>query len=96
METTATYDPETDELIVRHNFKDYLTFFTKVYIFFVLQVNTPTPLAQKYWITNGACHAKHVVVFAQLYVDGKNEGIHGVLVPCRDKNLNVSRLLLKC
>merc|ERR1712142_1128973 len=65
METTATYDPKTDELIV----------------------NTPTPLAQKYWITNGACHAKHIVVFAQLYVDGKNEGIHGVLVQCRGKNL---------
>merc|ERR1719384_2891151 len=65
METTATYDKDTDELIV----------------------DTPTPLAQKYWITNGACHAKHVVVFAQLYVDGKNEGIHGVLVPCRDKDL---------
>jgi acyl-CoA oxidase len=29
-------------------------------------VNTPTPLAQKYWITNGAVHAKHVVVFARL------------------------------
>jgi len=65
METTATYDPNTDELIV----------------------NTPTPLAQKYWITNGACHAKHIVVFAQLYVDGKNEGIHGVLVRCRGNNL---------
>merc|ERR1719384_816989 len=65
METTATYDPKTDELIV----------------------NTPTPLAQKYWITNGACHAKHIVVFAQLYVNGKNEGIHGVLVNCRGKNL---------
>jgi len=65
METTATYDPKTDEIIV----------------------NTPTPLAQKYWITNGACHAKHIVVFAQLYVDGKNEGIHGVLVNCRGKNL---------
>lgn len=65
METTATFDPKTDEIIV----------------------NTPTPLAQKYWITNGACHAKHVVVFAQLFVDGKNEGIHGVLVPCRGKNL---------
>merc|ERR1712008_377214 len=65
METTATFDPKTDELIV----------------------NTPTPLAQKYWITNGACHAKHIVVFAQLYVDGKNEGIHGVLVNCRGKNL---------
>ena len=25
-------------------------------------VNTPHPLAQKYWITNGAVHAKHVVV----------------------------------
>lgn len=54
-----------------------------------LIVNTPSPLAQKYWITNGACHAQHIVVFAQLYVDGKNEGIHGVLVRCRDKNLGV-------
>merc|ERR1719412_1067132 len=36
METTATYDKDTDELVV----------------------NTPRPLAQKYWITNGACHAK--------------------------------------
>jgi len=65
METTATYDPETDELIV----------------------NTPTSLAQKYWITNGACHAKHIVVFAQLWVKGKNEGIHGVLVRCRGDKL---------
>ena len=66
METTATYDPKTDELIV----------------------NTPTTLAQKYWITNGACHAKHVVVFAQLHVNGKNEGVHGVLVQIRDDKLN--------
>merc|ERR1719384_1440117 len=65
METTATYDKATDELIV----------------------NTPTPLAQKYWITNGACHAKHIVVFAQLHINGKNEGIHGVLVPIRDDKL---------
>jgi len=65
METTATFDPATDELIV----------------------NTPTPLAQKYWITNGACHAKHIVVFAQLWVGGKNEGIHGVLVRCRGEQL---------
>lgn len=50
-------------------------------------VNSPTPLAQKYWITNGACHAKHIVVFAQLIVNGKNEGIHGVLVRCRGDNL---------
>merc|ERR1719312_64223 len=52
-----------------------------------LIVNTPTPLAQKYWITNGACHAKHIVVFAQLWVKGKNEGIHGVLVRCRGDEL---------
>merc|ERR1719187_2801199 len=65
METTATYDSATDELVV----------------------NTPSPLAQKYWITNGACHAKHIVVFAQLWVKGKNEGIHGVLVRCRGEAL---------
>lgn len=50
-------------------------------------VNTPHPLAQKYWITNGAVHAKHVVVMAQLLVNGKNEGIHAVLVRMRDDNL---------
>merc|ERR1719461_226727 len=52
-------------------------------------VNTPHPLAQKYWITNGAIHAKHVVVFAQLHVGGKNEGLHGILVRIRDNNMNV-------
>jgi len=52
-------------------------------------VNTPNPLAQKYWITNGAVHAKHIVVMAQLYVKGKNEGIHAVLVRIRDNDLNI-------
>jgi acyl-CoA oxidase len=51
-------------------------------------VNTPTPLAQKYWITNGAVHAKHVVVMAHLWIKGKNEGIHAVLVRMRDDNLD--------
>ena len=37
-------------------------------------VNTPNALAQKYWITNGACHAHHVIVFSQLYIDGVNQG----------------------
>jgi len=52
-------------------------------------VNTPNPLAQKYWITNGAVHAKHIVVMAQMFVKGKNEGIHAVLVRIRDNDLNV-------
>merc|ERR1719427_600694 len=50
-------------------------------------VNTPHPLAQKYWITNGAVHAKHVVVMAQLIVDGKNEGIHALVVRMRDNDM---------
>lgn len=37
-------------------------------------VNTPSTVAQKYWITNGACDAHHIIVFAQLYINGKNEG----------------------
>merc|ERR1719461_1048439 len=52
-------------------------------------INTPHPLAQKYWITNGAIHAKHIVVFAKLLIDGKNEGLHGILVRIRDNNMNV-------
>jgi len=50
-------------------------------------VHTPNSLAQKYWITNGACHSKHVVVMAQLMVKGKNEGIHAVLVRMRDNDM---------
>jgi len=52
-------------------------------------VNTPTTLAQKYWITNGAIHAKHCVVFSQLIVDGKSHGVHGILVRIRDDDLNI-------
>lgn len=50
-------------------------------------VHTPHPLAQKYWITNGAVHAKHAVVMAQLFVKGVNQGIHAVLVRLRDDEL---------
>ena len=50
-------------------------------------VNTPSTLAQKYWITNGAIHAKHILVFAQLYVDGQHHGIHVINVRCRDDQL---------
>merc|ERR1719419_2199779 len=50
-------------------------------------INTPSPLAQKYWITNGAVHAKHCIVFSQLYINGENYGIHAILAPIRDENL---------
>ncbi|KAJ3319820.1 acyl-Coenzyme A oxidase [Boothiomyces sp. JEL0866] len=52
-------------------------------------INTPTVLAQKYWITNGAVHAKWVCVFAQTTVNGKDEGIHVFLVRIRNENMTV-------
>ena len=50
-------------------------------------INSPNILSQKYWITNGAVHAKHCVVFARLIIDNTDYGIHGVLVRIRDDNL---------
>lgn len=57
-------------------------------------INTPSVVAQKYWITNGAVHAKWVCVFAQTHVNGKNEGIHVFLVRIRDEQLNVCPVYL--
>lgn len=44
-------------------------------------------MSQKFWITNGACHATHAVVFAQTILEGKNEGINAFIVPIRDEKL---------
>ncbi|XP_002128280.2 uncharacterized protein LOC100181154 [Ciona intestinalis] len=52
-------------------------------------INTPTTLAQKYWITNGAVHAKHIIVFAQLKVGDEEHGIHGFMVRIRDDNMQI-------
>ncbi|MCH2022628.1 MAG: acyl-CoA dehydrogenase family protein [Saprospiraceae bacterium] len=52
-------------------------------------INTPEVSARKYWITNGAIHAHYVIVFARLLNNGADEGIHGFLVPIRDKDMNV-------
>jgi acyl-CoA oxidase len=50
-------------------------------------VNTPTTLAQKYWISNGFKHANHALVFGQTIVRGKNEGVNAFLVPIRGKDM---------
>ncbi|KAL1915611.1 uncharacterized protein VTP21DRAFT_6735 [Calcarisporiella thermophila] len=50
-------------------------------------INTPSTLAQKYWITNSAVHAKWCVVFAQLMISGHNEGIHAILVRIREEDM---------
>lgn len=54
-----------------------------------LIVHTPTPLSQKYWITNGAVHAKWAIVFAQLFIGKANEGIHAILVRIRNEDMSV-------
>jgi acyl-CoA oxidase len=43
----------------------------------------------RYWITNSAIHAKWCIVFAQLYVDGKQEGVHTFLVRIRNEDWSV-------
>ncbi|ORZ29713.1 hypothetical protein BCR44DRAFT_56859 [Catenaria anguillulae PL171] len=52
-------------------------------------IDTPTTLSQKYWITNGAIHAKWCVVFAQTIVEGKHEGIHAFCVRIRNDDFSV-------
>ncbi|TPP67470.1 Acyl-coenzyme A oxidase [Fasciola gigantica] len=53
-------------------------------------INTPTVEACKYWITNGALHAHHCIVFAQLYIGAANHGIHAFIVPIRNRQLQVA------
>jgi acyl-CoA oxidase len=43
-------------------------------------INSPTTKSQKYWITNGAVHAKYCVVFAQLEINGVHEGKSIILI----------------
>ena len=56
-----------------------------------LILTTPTVLSQKYWITNSAIHAKHAIVFAQLIVDGKREGVHAVLCRIRNDDMSICK-----
>lgn len=44
-------------------------------------------MAQKFWITNGACHANYAIVFAQTIVKGKNEGVNAFIVQIRDEKM---------
>ncbi|KAK1275556.1 Acyl-coenzyme A oxidase 3, peroxisomal [Acorus gramineus] len=52
-------------------------------------INTPCESAQKYWIGGAAKHATHTIVFAQLYIDGANQGVHAFIAQIRDANGNV-------
>lgn len=51
-------------------------------------VHTSDDTARKDYIGNAAVHGRMAVVFAQLLVDGNNEGVHALLVPLRDDEGN--------
>ncbi|MEM9648279.1 MAG: acyl-CoA dehydrogenase, partial [Bacteroidota bacterium] len=51
-------------------------------------IHTPGRNDNKEYIGN-ALHSKMASVFAQLIVNGKNEGVHAILVPLRDENHKV-------
>ena len=53
-------------------------------------IHTPGKNDNKEYIGN-ALHSKMGSVFAQLIVDGKNEGVHAILVPLRDENHKLLR-----
>ncbi|XP_078177053.1 acyl-coenzyme A oxidase 3, peroxisomal-like [Carex rostrata] len=52
-------------------------------------INTPSESAQKYWIGGAANHATHTVVFAQLHINGRHEGVHAFIAQIRDSNGNI-------
>ncbi|KAJ8763753.1 hypothetical protein K2173_003535 [Erythroxylum novogranatense] len=52
-------------------------------------INTPCESAQKYWIGGAAKHATHTIVFSQLNIGGKNEGVHAFITQIRDADGNV-------
>eukprot|EP00246_Nothoceros_aenigmaticus_P007366 TRINITY_DN21107_c0_g1_i1.p1 TRINITY_DN21107_c0_g1~~TRINITY_DN21107_c0_g1_i1.p1 ORF type:complete len:700 (-),score=114.10 TRINITY_DN21107_c0_g1_i1:13-2037(-) len=52
-------------------------------------INTPCESAQKYWIGGAALHSTHTIVFSQLVVNGRNEGVHAFIAQIRDEHGSV-------
>ena len=53
-------------------------------------LHTPIDQGMKFWIGNLAQTANMGVVFANLLINGRNEGVHGFLIKIRDDNGNLS------
>lgn len=50
------------------------------------EINTPNSLATKWWIGAAGQTAVKSTVFAQLYVGGKNKGVHAFVIDIREKD----------
>lgn len=49
-------------------------------------INTPETKAAKWWIGDLGVYCTHACVFAQLIIKNKKYGVHGFVVPIRDKD----------
>lgn len=49
------------------------------------EIYTPSDNAQKTWAVNGLNHANYAIVFANLYVNAQNHGVHALAVPIRNE-----------
>ncbi|KAH7577005.1 hypothetical protein JRO89_XS01G0190200 [Xanthoceras sorbifolium] len=52
-------------------------------------ISTPCESAQKYWIGGAANHATHTIVFSQLEINEKNQGVHAFICQIRDTDGNI-------
>jgi acyl-CoA oxidase len=52
-------------------------------------ISTPCESAQKYWIGGAANHATHTIVFSQLMIEGKSQGVHAFIAEIRDSEGNI-------
>src|SRR5699024_4894694 len=48
-------------------------------------LHTPFPAATKEFIGNAAVHGTAAIVFAQLHTQGRNQGVHALYVPIRER-----------
>lgn len=55
------------------------------------EINTPDSYATKWWIGGAAQTAVKCTVFAQMYVNGKNKGVHAFVVDLRDSNTHQTK-----
>jgi acyl-CoA oxidase len=53
-------------------------------------LNSPRPLAAKFWIGAAGKSANMTVVFAQLYMGNKCKGVHAFAVPIRDRKTHTA------